>query len=179
MTTPTVSLISSIGDLSNMQLTDALGFPISQPIALAGKYKMTYNGPQNDANNTTTVPSWYYEGTHSITIASSTYDVDISLLADAFGNLLVAKKIYKIVIVNNDVSGGSGLKIGGAASNAWTALFDGSTTAKHTIAPGGRYVNENPYAGFSVTGGSKVLRFTNDAASPSGAASFNMHLWGS
>jgi hypothetical protein len=179
MSTSIGAFASAIGDRATYNNTDVLGTVTTQPISLNSKYQMNYGASSSDSNNTTTLPTKYYEGQHSITIASSTYDIDLTQLTDVFGNVLNFSKIYKIVVVNNDLTGGSGLILRSNPTNGWTALFNGSTTGQQLIQAGGRYTNESPYGGFNVTAGSKVLRIQNDAASPSGNASFNLHLWGS
>ncbi len=175
----TLQLLSQYGDLSSYSTTDALGTPVTEPINTQNAYAMQYASSSNTANTTTTTPTKYYAGQHSITVASNTYDIDLTLLTDIFGNVLNFSRINLILIHNNTVAGGSDLLIGGAGSNPWTGPWNGSSTAKNLVPPGGDWRQSAPYTGFLVNGGSKVLRITNDDASPTGPASFNIQIWGS
>lgn len=174
----TLSLVSRIGDQFSYQNTDAIGFNTVQSAGLQSKYQMTYSDTVISANGTTTIPTKYYEGQHSITIASSIYDIDLTLLVDAFGNVLNFSKIYRIIVHNNDTTGGSGLLLKPGPSNGWMGPFNSISTSQISVPAGGDFVLSSPYAGFTVNGGTKVLRVQNDAASPSGNASFNLHLFG-
>lgn len=114
-----------------------------------------------------------------LTVASSIMDIDLTQLTDRWGNLIVWNAIYGFYFKNRDVSGASGLHIGGAASNPWTAPFNGQTTACLQLDSGGEIMLTTPNRGFPVTATSKVLRFQNDHSSPSGpAVTFDMYFWG-
>lgn len=174
----TLSLTTQIVGQSSYQNTDALGTVTPQNVNTQNAYKMTYGASASDANDTTTVPTKYHESRHTVTISSGTLDIDLTQLTDVFGTVLNFAHIYAILIHNNDVSGGSGLKVGGAGTNAWSGPFDGSTTAKDTVHSGGDWWRTSPYIGFNVNSGSKILRITNDASSPSGNVSFDLLIWG-
>lgn len=172
------NLVTRIGDQGAYQNTDSLGTKTQQPIALINQYQMTYGATQNDATDTTIVPTKYYQNQHTITIASSVYTLDLTQLVDVFGNVLNFSKIYRIIVHNNDVVGGSGLIIKPGVSNGFTGPWNGSSSGQNDIPAGGDFVQSNPYVGWTVNGGVKNLTFQNDAASPSGNASFNLHLIG-
>jgi hypothetical protein len=174
----TLALVSRIGDQFSYQNADAIGFNTIQSAGLQSTYQMSYAAQQSDANNTLTIPTKYYEGKHSITIASSIYDIDLTLLVDAFGNLTNFSKIYRMILHNNDTTGGSGLIVKPGPSNGWVGPWNGSGSGVNLVPAGGDFVISSPYAGITVNGGTKVLRIQNDAASPSGSASFSLHLFG-
>lgn len=178
MSTPTLQMTTQINDSFTYAVNDPLADPVNQQVNLANAFKMAYGSTASGANATVVVPTKFYLATRTITISSSTLDIDLTLLTDIFGNILNFSKIYRMVLHNNDATGGSGVLVGGAASNAWSAPFNGSTTAKFSLPAGGDLVFSSPYAGYNVTAGSKVLRLTNDAASPSGANSVTILIAG-
>lgn len=178
MSTPTLTMTTQVNDSFQYSVLDALGDNVQQLVNLANAFKMVYGSTASGANATVTVPTKFYLATRTITVSSSTLDIDLTLLTDIFGNVLNFSKIYRMVLHNNDATGGSGVLVGGAASNAWSAPFNGSTTSKFTLPAGGDLVFSSPYAGYNVTAGSKVLRLTNDAASPTGANSVTIAIAG-
>ena len=178
MSTPTLAMTTQIADSYSYAVVDALSDSVQQNVNLSNAFKMAYGSSASGANASIIVPTKFYLATRTITIASSILDIDLTLLADVFGNVLGFTKIYRLVAHNNDATGGSGVLIGGAASNAWSAPFNGSTTAKTTLPAGGDWVISAPYAGYNVTAGSKVLRLMNDAASPSGSNSVTLAIAG-
>ena len=180
MSTTLGAFASSIGDRATYTNTDVLGTVTTQPISLVSKYQMNYGASANDNNNTTTLPTRYYEGQHTISIASSTYDIDLTQLVDVYGNpLTTLSKVTKLVFVGQGISGGSGFILKPGVSNGWTGPWNGSGSGQSLVAARGRFVIEDPDTGYNVNSGSKVLRVQNNAASPSGSATFNLHLWGS
>lgn len=178
MSTPTLTMTTQVNDSFQYTVLDALGDNVQQLVNLANAFKMAYGATANGANATTTVPTKFYLNIHTITIASSTFDIDLSLLTDIFGNTLNFNKVYEIIVKNNDVSGGSGIIAKPGVSNGWTALWNGSSSGQSIIPAGGKLIQESPYAGFNVTTGSRVLRLQNDAASPSGPGSVTILIAG-
>lgn len=176
-----LTLQSSIGDIGSYQKTNALGTVITQPISLAARYKMVYGASASDANDTVVVPTKYYENLITITVASAIHEIDLTQLMDDEGNILNFSKIYRLVFHNNDATTGTGIKVGPGGGSPWVAPFKaGATTADFVLVDaGGDFVISSPYKGYNVTSGSKILRFTNDASSPTGAGSGNLHIFGS
>jgi hypothetical protein len=178
MSTPTLGMSSQVNDSFNYAVLDALGDSVPQNVNLSNFSKMVYGQTSNSANGTTTVPTKFYLATKTITIASSTLDIDLTLLVDIFGNVLNFAKIYEFFAHNNDASGGSGVILKPAPSNGWTGIFNGSSSGQILVPAGGECRLTAPYAGYNVTAGSKVLRLQNDAASPTGALSITLAIAG-
>jgi len=83
--------------------------------------------------------------------ASATENLDLAgVLTDAFGNVLTFTKI-KAVLVEADDANVNDVVLGGAASNAWAAMF-GDATDTIKIKPGGFFMIVAPDAnGLAVT----------------------------
>lgn len=176
----TLTLKSQIQVASNYTDTDAFGIATSQQVNTINDYTMTYGQTASDASDTIIVPTKFVETKITITIASSTHDVDLTQLVDEFGTVMTGlTKVYEFVFYNYDASGGSGVTVAPAPSNGWTGPFAGVSTAKVQIDPAGWWAGRSPYKGYTVSGTSKVLRFTNDAASPSGPVTVGLRIWGS
>lgn len=105
---------------------------------------------------------------YTATLAAAPLDIDLTTLADFHGGVVDLARAKGFVVLNLDTSGHS-VKVGDAASNAWAAPFDGSATAKVTLAAGcadstgnvlpGKVEFCAPDAtGLAVGGSSKVLR---------------------
>lgn len=178
MSTPTMTMTTQLNDSFQYTVLDAIGDPVTQQVNLANVSKIVFGQTANTANASTVTPTKFYLNTHSITIASSTLDIDLSALTDIFGNVLNFNKVYAIWIKNNDASGGSGIIAKPGPSNGWTALWNGVSTGQQYIPAGGDFKQTAPYVGFNVTTGSRVLRLQNDAASPSGASSVTILIAG-
>jgi len=93
---------------------------------------------------------------------SATEELDLSgSLFDAFGNLLAFATIKAIFVVNT--SSEQTLTIGGAAANAFAAIF-GDATDTLKVPPGGALCLTAPGSGFPVTAASAdLLKFANGA----------------
>jgi len=100
-----------------------------------------------------------------LTTGSPTDDLDLAGgLTNSFGETLTFTAIKQIVIYNLGVpdashatwtpTAGEDLDIGGAASNPFTAPFDGGATSKVTVPSGGMLVMTAPLDGWTVTAGS-------------------------
>lgn len=178
MSTPTLGLTTQIADSFNYQTTDALSDQVQQLVSLSNTLKMIYGQNTNSSTGTTTVPTKFYLATRTITVASSTLDIDLTLLTDIFGNVLNFSKIYRFVAHNNDASGGSGVIIKPGPSNGWVGPWNGSSSGQNLCDAGGDVVFSSPYKGINVTSGSKILRLQNDAASPTGANSVTLAIAG-
>lgn len=100
--------------------------------------------------------------------ASATEELDLAgVLTDAFGNVLTFSKIKAILIEAVDANVNDVL-VGGAASNAWAALF-GDATDVLRVRPGGFIFHAAPDAnGLAVTAGTgDKLKLANSAGSTS------------
>ena len=168
MSTPTLGITTQIGDSFNYQTTDPLGNDVQQLVNLTDTLQMQYGNSANTANTTTVTATKFTVKEYTITVASSILDIDLTALTDIFGNVLNFAHIYRMVIHNNDLNGGSGIIVKPAASNGWTGPWNGSTSGVNLVPAGGDLVFSAPYAGFNVNSGSKNLRLQNDAASPTG-----------
>jgi len=95
--------------------------------------------------------------------AASNETLDLSgVLANQFGTTLTMAKIKAIAISNPSTNNGD-LTIGGAASNAWTAMFTGTLL----VPPGGAIVFGGPGAGKAVTAGTgDQLKVANGGSAP-------------
>lgn len=178
MSTPTLGMQTGVNDAYNYAVTDPLSDSVPQNVNLANFSKMAYGQTANGANATTIVPTKFYLATRTITISSSTLDIDLTLLVDIFGNVLNFTKVYRFYARNNDAFGGSGVILKPSPSNGWTGPFNGSSTGQNLIGAGGDLVWSSPYTGYNVTAGSKSLRLQNDAASPTGALSVTLAIAG-
>ena len=104
----------------------------------------------------------------TLTPASGTYDLDLTTILDPFGVVCNTSKIKFIYIKNRAAATGGQLLVGAAVSNPWIALFANSgapTTVKETIDAGGEFFRSSPNTGFTVSAGSKTLRFTHNGGS--------------
>lgn len=178
MSTPVLTMTTSLGDSFQYYVTDALSDQVTQLVNLANFSKMAYGQTTSGANASIVVPTKFYLATRTITIASSTLDIDLTTLVDIFGNTLNFSKIYRFYARNNDASGGSGVVFKPSPSNGWTGIFNGSSTGQILVPAGGDIALSAPYAGYNVTAGSKSLRLQNDAASPTGALSVTLAIAG-
>jgi hypothetical protein len=178
MSTPTLGVTTGVADSFNYQVADPLSDQVSQLVSLANQFKMLYGQIANGANTSIVVPTKFYLATRTITISSSTLDIDLTLLVDIFGNVLNFSKIYRMVLHNNDASGGSGVIIKPGASNGWVGPWNGSSSGQNLLDAGGDFVISSPYKGINVNAGSKILRLQNDAASPTGPNSVTMAIAG-
>lgn len=178
MSTPTLGMQTAINDAYNYAVLDALSDSVAQNVNLANFSKMAYGQTTNGANATTVTATKFYLATRTITIASSTLDIDLTQLVDVFGNVLNFSKIYRFYARNNDAAGGSGVILKPSPSNGWTGIFNGSSTGQILLPAGGDCVLSAPYSGYNVTAGSKSLRLQNDAASPTGALSVTLAIAG-
>jgi len=175
----TLSLTTKIIEQAQYTFTDALGNVVKQQVDTTTAYAMSYGQQANGVNASVIVPTKFYENRLTIPIASSVHDIDLTQLVDVYGNVLNFANIVEIFIHNNDASGGSGLLIGGAPSKPWLAPFNSQTSKCVYIPAGGNWVQSSPYVGFSVVpASSKILRITNDAASPTGPGSFDLRIYG-
>ena len=86
--------------------------------------------------------------------------LDLQALLDEHGNTLVFTAI-KYIKIKPAAANGATLEIGGAASNAWTALFGASTHTNKERA-GGKWEHQELTAGYAVSGSSKNLKITNN-----------------
>lgn len=175
-----LSLKSQIQLASNYVNTDAFGVQTAQQVNTLNDYSMTYGANASDLADTTVAPTKFFEGKLTITIASNIHDVDLTELTDVFGNPFNAlSKVYEFIFYNYDPSGGSGVTVAPGPANGWTGPFAGVSSGKVQIDPGGWWAGRSPYKGYTVSGASKILRFTNDAASPSGPVTVGIRFWGS
>ena len=91
--------------------------------------------------------------------AATSENLDLrGVLLDQFGNTLSIAKVKAIMISNPSTNDGV-LTIGGAASNAWTAMFTGTID----IPIGGCILIGGPKAGEAVTAGTAdILKVLNN-----------------
>lgn len=81
--------------------------------------------------------------------AGASEDLDLAgVLANQFGTTLTIAKVKAIALSNPSTNSGD-ITIGGASSNAWTAMFTGTIL----IPPGGSIVLGGPGTGKTVTAG--------------------------
>lgn len=100
-----------------------------------------------------------------VTSATTTDDIDLSAITDAFGTATSVLKIKEIVIINLSTTSGQNLLVGGATSGAISTIFAGSQTAKITVQAGGAIVLSAPLAGYVLIPGSEdTLRITHSGA---------------
>lgn len=85
--------------------------------------------------------------------ASGVTSYDLTTLLDPLGNSLNLDNARYIVVLNYATTAGYKLLLDGTASNAWTAPFNGITTAKLVIPPGWADGAGNVYPGRLVLGG--------------------------
>lgn len=100
--------------------------------------------------------------------ASATENLDLAgVLVDAFGNTLTFTKVKAILVEAADANVND-VVIGGAASNAWAAMF-GDATDTIKVRPGGFFMLVAPNVdGLAVTAGSgDILKVANSAGSTS------------
>lgn len=100
--------------------------------------------------------------------ASASEELDLAGgLTDAFGNVLTLTKVKGLLIEADDANVNDVL-VGGAASNAWAALF-GDATDVIRVKPGGFILLAAPDAnGLAVTAGTgDKLKLANSAGSTS------------
>lgn len=174
-----LTLQSIIGNLSSYTNTDSLGIKTTLARNLQSAYSMTYGATTDDANDTTSAPTFYYENKFTLTVASSVNDIDLLALVDQFGNSLATMtKIYEILIHNEQSRGGSGLLITPSPSNGWKTPFGGNANGEGYAAPGGNWHVSSPYAGLSIGTNFRKIRVTNDVASPTGPVTFDLILYG-
>ena len=108
----------------------------------------------------------YYRERHTITAASGTLDLDLSTLTNRLNSTAGFSEVKEIYIQSvNTADGGTGFKVGGAGSNAWTGPFAASTTTQFTTGPNGKWSAGNPIDGWPVSGTNKLLRIEHDGAS--------------
>lgn len=107
-----------------------------------------------------------YRARRTVTLSTTTDDIDLAgVLTDIFGNTISFTHIKEIVILNRATVSGEDLLIGGAAANAWSQPFNGSTTAQDDCWAGGIWVRSAPLSGIAVTGGSSdTLRITHNGS---------------
>jgi len=86
--------------------------------------------------------------------------LDLQALVDEHGNTLVFTAI-KYIKIKPAAANGSTLEIGGAASNAWTALFGASTHTNKERA-GGKWEHQELTDGYAVSASDKNLKITNN-----------------
>lgn len=112
-----------------------------------------------------------------VTAATPTDDIDIyGGITDVFGNTLSFSAVKKLLIINLGLPSGADLEIatftasdgedilvGAAASNPWTAPFNGDGSAQATVGPDGPLLLMSPKSGYAVAAASSdVLRITHD-----------------
>ena len=114
-----------------------------------------------------------------LTIASPTDLLDLAgTLTNFRGSTVTFTQIKALFVFNKGVdsprdtytpTAGQDLVIGGASSNAWAALFNGSTTAKFRLRSGGSVSFVVPIDGFRVVAGtSDILQVAHDGSAASG-----------
>ncbi len=114
-----------------------------------------------------------------LSIASPTDLLDLAgSLTNFRGSTVAFTQIKALLIFNKGVdsprgtftpTAGQDLLIGGASSNAWVALFNGSTTAKFRLRSGGCVSFVIPIDGFRVVAGtSDILQIAHDGSAASG-----------
>lgn len=106
---------------------------------------------------------------YTATLAGAILDIDLTSLVDGGGNPVNLARAKGLAIYHLTATAGYTVLVGGAASNAWSAPFNGSTTAKNTLFPAcndatgalvpGKIEMAAPDAtGIAVSGTSKILR---------------------
>jgi hypothetical protein len=132
------------------------------------KQELAYNATASLANGTgANQANTLWIDTRTLT-ASATEELDLAgVLTDAFGNVLTFTKIKALLIEAADGNTNDVL-VGGAASNAWAAMF-GDATDVLKVKPGGFFMLVAPDAnGLAVTAGTgDKLKIANSAGSTS------------
>lgn len=101
----------------------------------------------------------------TVTLATTTDDIDLSAIVDGFGNAISTLKIKSLLIVNRATTSGEDILVGGAASGAISSLLNGSQTAQETIKAGGAKAWYAPLDGYTVIPGSEdTLRITHNGS---------------
>lgn len=108
----------------------------------------------------------YYRERLTITAASGTIDLDLTALTNRLNDVTGFSEVKEVFIQSlNEDDGGTGFKVGGAGTNAWTGPFAGSTTAQSAIGPKGKWNPSSPVEGWAVSGTNKLLRIEHDGGS--------------
>src|SRR5262245_34742915 len=126
----TVALTTRVVLQGSVQTPDTIGNVASLPINTDNDSKLQYGQTNPQSGQVATIPTKCHTSRRVITNSSPTLDIDLQALTDIYNNVLNFTKIYVIYIKNRDASGGSGVKVGGAGTGAWTAPFDGVNTSK-------------------------------------------------
>ncbi len=130
------------------------------------KQELTYSATASLANGTgANQADTLWTDTRTLA-ASATDELDLSgVLTDAFGNVLTFTKI-KALLIEADDANVNDVLVGGAASNAWAAMF-GDATDVIRVKPGGFNMVVAPgAAGLAVTAGTgDKLKLANSAGS--------------
>lgn len=101
----------------------------------------------------------------TVTLATTTDDIDLSALTDGFGNAISVTSIKSMTIVNLATTAGEDILIGGATSGALSSLLAGSQTGQETIKASGAKKWYAPLDGYAVIPGSEdTLRITHDGS---------------
>ncbi|MCA9100061.1 MAG: hypothetical protein KDA63_02865 [Planctomycetales bacterium] len=97
--------------------------------------------------------------------ATSNDDLDLTALTNSvFGSTITINfaKVKSILVVNTSTTSGDELRVGAAASNAFTAPFNGGATSVVEVGADSALLLSSNKDGWSVTGGSAdVLRIAN------------------
>lgn len=96
-----------------------------------------------------------YRARRTVSAATTTDLLDLyGGLTDPFGVTINFAKIREILIYNRSAVSGDKILLGGAASNAWSAPFNASATAKIVVPPSG-WISWGAYVdGFAVVNAS-------------------------
>lgn len=139
----------------------------SSTFATTKEQKDTSNGSKTTYANGTGAQqiTHVHSSLRSLTQASGTEVIDLTLLTDPANNVIGFTNIKEIYIRNLEPDGGTDMLIGGAGSNAWTGPFNGSTSAKNHVGPGGEFFMRNKNDGWVVSATNKLLQIEHDGDS--------------
>jgi len=87
-------------------------------------------------------------------------ELDLLTILNAYGAAINLQKVMGVYIANTVAAGGASLLIGGAAANAWSAVF-ADPTDKIKLPPNSAIILPC-VAGLTVDGTHKVLKLTHD-----------------
>ena len=96
--------------------------------------------------------------------ASANSEIDLQSILDAFGNSISFAKVkYLFIQHTGDAGDDSGIIVGGAASNAFSAFF-GDPTDTMLLEADGEFTINAPGAGYTVDATHKELKLEHDGA---------------
>lgn len=104
-----------------------------------------------------------YRETRTVTPSTTADDIDLTSLTTFDGTSISLATIKELYIFNRSTNPGNDIIVGDAASNPWSAPWDGDTDGKNTVRACGMLLITAPLDGLAVSGTSKVLRVTWDA----------------